>query len=191
VTSFEVAEHLPASSAKDFASSLCKLGDVVVFAAAIPGQGGTQHINERWPSYWIAHFKALGFVCFDVLRGDLWYDERVEWWYRQNIMVFVKQDRTDLVTKFQDILDECPSPIDLVHPACFATYRKADTPWNRLVTIEHTMYWRLISVLNRLLEPYPRLRKLIRRTAKIIWWTITLQLFRKMSERASTKGRNV
>jgi SAM-dependent methyltransferase len=215
VTSFEVAEHLPASSAKDFVSSLCKLGDAVVFAAAIPGQGGTQHINERWPSYWIAHFKAQGFVCFDVLRGDLWYDERVEWWYRQNVMVFVKQDRTDVVTKLQAIQNECRSPIDLVHPICFAAYRKTDVPLkqnaelakfqntsgpvdqnielsilrNRLETIENSTSWRAISALNRLLEPYPGLRKFIRRAAKIIWWTVTLQLFRKISERASTKGR--
>jgi SAM-dependent methyltransferase len=86
----EVAEHLPASSAADFVATLCELAPVVVFSAAVPGQGGTGHLNEQWPEYWADLFRAKGFSCEDALRWTIWSDERVEWWYRQNIFWAVK-----------------------------------------------------------------------------------------------------
>jgi len=49
--SLEVAEHLPPEAADGFVSLLASLAPVVAFSAAIPGQGGTGHRNERWPDY--------------------------------------------------------------------------------------------------------------------------------------------
>lgn len=86
----EVAEHLPAKRAEGLVADLCALSDAVLFSAAIPGQGGTGHLNERWPDYWTELFKANGFVCGDDLRWRIWDDPAVEWWYRQNIFVAVK-----------------------------------------------------------------------------------------------------
>jgi SAM-dependent methyltransferase len=54
--SLEVAEHLPSSSAAAFADGLAGLAPVLLFSAAIPNQGGLQHLNEQWPAYWIEHF---------------------------------------------------------------------------------------------------------------------------------------
>jgi hypothetical protein len=54
--SLEVAEHLPANAGPSFVATLCALGDVVLFSAAIPHQGGVNHINETWPGYWNALF---------------------------------------------------------------------------------------------------------------------------------------
>ena len=67
---------------------MCKLSDVVLFSAAIPGQGGTHHLNERWPSYWANLFGSAGYDVLDVVRANIWDDARVEWWYRQNLLVF-------------------------------------------------------------------------------------------------------
>ncbi|QCO15299.1 methyltransferase domain-containing protein [Azospirillum brasilense] len=41
VLSLEVAEHLPEERAEGFVDDLCRHGDVVLFGAAIPGQGAT------------------------------------------------------------------------------------------------------------------------------------------------------
>src|SRR5205823_6989515 len=38
VNCLEVAEHLPAARAASLVENLCRLGDVVVFSAAVPGQ---------------------------------------------------------------------------------------------------------------------------------------------------------
>src|SRR5262249_60644531 len=47
VVCLEVAEHLPTDSAANLLTNLCNAGDVVLFSAAIPGQGGVNHINEK------------------------------------------------------------------------------------------------------------------------------------------------
>jgi len=88
--SLEVAEHLPEESAASFIESLARLAPIVLFSAAIPGQGGVGHLNEQWPTYWASHFSRHGFEVCDCLRDRLWRDRRVEWWYRQNLLVFVR-----------------------------------------------------------------------------------------------------
>ena len=90
--SLEVAEHLPADVAAAFVADLTRLAPIVVFSAAIPGQGGTEHINEQWPEYWQALFEKRGYVQLDPLRPLIWHDERVDWWYRQNLFVYVAED---------------------------------------------------------------------------------------------------
>ncbi len=87
--SLEVAEHLPAQVAAGFVAGLTRMAPIVVFSAAIPGQGGTDHINLQWPEYWQALFQGHGYVQLDPLRPLLWHDERVEWFYRQNLFVYV------------------------------------------------------------------------------------------------------
>ena len=48
----EVAEHLPVNAADAIVESLTRLAPVVLFSAAIPHQGGVNHINEQWLDYW-------------------------------------------------------------------------------------------------------------------------------------------
>lgn len=96
--SLEVAEHIPQHMAHNFVSELCRLAPVVLFSAAIPFQGGEGHVNERWPDYWQWQFNKFGYKVADVLRDQFWTDDRVEYWYRQNIMFFVHPD-------------ECPEPL--------------------------------------------------------------------------------
>jgi glycosyltransferase involved in cell wall biosynthesis len=115
VTCLEVAEHLPLEAAETFVDSLCRHADVIVFSAAIPGQGGTGHINERWPSFWAALFARHGYRPYDLLRSQLWWDERCEWWYRQNVLVFA----TDTVANEHE-WPELTGPLDMVHPELFA-----------------------------------------------------------------------
>jgi hypothetical protein len=87
--SLEVAEHLPASRAQGFIKSLCQLSPIVLFSAAIPGQGGDYHINEQWPEYWRQLFAKESFRMFDPFRALLWHDERVAVYYRQNLFLFI------------------------------------------------------------------------------------------------------
>jgi hypothetical protein len=89
--SLEVAEHLDASRADGFVADLCSLSDVLLFSAAIPHQGGADHRNENWPEYWAARFEQHGYVPLDFLREMLWTNSKIEWWYRQNVLVFVRE----------------------------------------------------------------------------------------------------
>ena len=87
--SLEVAEHIAGERAKVFIETLCKASNVILFSAAIINQSGENHINEQWQSYWIELFQANDYECFDIFRGVIWKNERVDWWYRQNIFLFI------------------------------------------------------------------------------------------------------
>jgi SAM-dependent methyltransferase len=126
VVCLEVAEHLSAGTAAGFVRRLTALGDVVLFSAAIPGQGGTHHVNEQWPSYWEKLFAEAGFVVFDALRPLIWADEAVEPWYAQNILLFVRAGFTHLVDLGPGALQG--SALSLVHPWVLAkAVRLGDT----------------------------------------------------------------
>lgn len=86
--SVEVAEHLPENCADQFVAALVAAAPVVVFSAAIPHQGGTSHLNEQWQSHWARKFARHGYVAVDCIRPKVFQDHRVEWWYRQNIVVY-------------------------------------------------------------------------------------------------------
>lgn len=102
----EVAEHLDAAHADVFAESIARHGDIVLFSAAIPGQRGTDHVNEQWPSYWIEKFAQVGLKAYDVIRPQIWTNRQVKVWYRQNIILFSKERE----------FDGAESRFDLVHP---------------------------------------------------------------------------
>jgi SAM-dependent methyltransferase len=87
VVSLEVAEHLPAECANEFVESLIIHGDTILFSAAIPGQGGQNHINEQPLGYWESKFEKHGFFFHDVIRPLIWENGEIEWWYRQNIFL--------------------------------------------------------------------------------------------------------
>ncbi|ROO60636.1 methyltransferase family protein [Micromonospora sp. Llam0] len=121
VESLEVAEHLDESCADAFVESLVRHADTVLFSAAIPCQGGTHHVNERWPSYWAERFSRLGFWPVDVVRPAIWTDKRVKRWYRQNIVVFTSRPEFER-------RDTC---LDMVHPEyweCLIKDWLADNP---------------------------------------------------------------
>jgi SAM-dependent methyltransferase len=117
VMSLEVAEHLPGEKAGLFVDNLCRHGSTIIFSAAIPAQGGTGHVNERWPSYWISLFAARGYRAFDIVRPKIWADESVEYWYRQNILVFAEEEAPHTALRREADVD---APIDIVHPTMYS-----------------------------------------------------------------------
>jgi hypothetical protein len=86
----EVAEHISTKSSEVLIESLTTHSDVIIFSAAIPGQDGQNHINEQWPEYYQNLFRKYDFDAFDILRNQFWNNTKVEWWYRQNMIVYAK-----------------------------------------------------------------------------------------------------
>ena len=87
----------------------------MLFSAAVPGQGGTGHLNEQWPRYWIDRFEARGWSVLDCLRGPLWCNPRVAYYYAQNLLLFASAGWT------ADGLDARPDlgGLPLIHPRTF------------------------------------------------------------------------
>jgi SAM-dependent methyltransferase len=92
VQCLEVAEHLPASGAEPLIDSLIRHGEVIVFSAAPPGQGGHDHVNERSYEYWRELFFRRGYLALDWLRPRILTDPAIDPWYRYNILLYVSRD---------------------------------------------------------------------------------------------------
>jgi SAM-dependent methyltransferase len=88
----EVAEHLPPMAGAALVRVLTDSAPLVLFSAAIPGQTGRGHINEQWPVYWRQLFERQGFRRLDPVRRHIWQDHRVDWWYRQNILLYASEE---------------------------------------------------------------------------------------------------
>jgi hypothetical protein len=126
VISLEVAEHLSEKKADLFVQSLVNAGKVILFSAAIPKQGGINHINEQWNAYWKAKFAQHQYCFHDIIRPQIWNNPDIEWWYKQNMFVVAHKD----ISFPQELEDLSFKNFDLVHPELFISKIKAITSGN-------------------------------------------------------------
>ena len=118
VISLEVAEHLPAHCAASFVASLVHLGPAVLFSAAIPGQGGTHHINEQWQDFWAKLFRLHDYIPIDFLRSMFWENSDVAWWYSQNTLLYCERGYAK-TAPLRDLKSTPNLPLRIVHPRKF------------------------------------------------------------------------
>ena len=85
----------------------------------IPRKQGVRHLNERWPDYWAELFRAKGYVVLDIVRRKIWDDPNIPVWYRQNILVFVKEDQLSSLRIPQSDLVNHSMGLSLVHPEMY------------------------------------------------------------------------
>lgn len=123
--SLEVAEHLPPSASEVFVASLVDLADLVLFSAAIPRQRGSGHVNERWQSWWAGRFAEHGFLPVDCVRRRIWSDPKVEWWYAQNVILYVSRDHlagNPRLQKEHELMGT--DQLSMVHPARYVKWHE-------------------------------------------------------------------
>lgn len=118
VVSLEVAEHLPKDCAATFVDSLVRLGPVILFFAAIPFQGGVNHINEQWPEYWVKLFQAKGYLVIDCIRKKIWKNDKVKYEHAQNMLLFARHDYlADNLLLQQEHNKTAMEQLSVVHPS--------------------------------------------------------------------------
>lgn len=91
VQSFETAQTLAPSAAETFIDTLCRHGDVVLFSSAVPGQGGTDHRNEKPLEYWRGLFEDRGFAAFDPVRPQIQGVNDIIRAHRYNILMYANE----------------------------------------------------------------------------------------------------
>ncbi len=134
VTCLEVAEHLPEHAAKTLINTLVQHSDFILFSAALPGQGGQNHLNEQWPDYWQNLFEAQGYFPNTIIKDEFWDNEKVNWWYRQNIVLFGTKDI--LAALNLAISKTIPA---VIHPALF---KEKLNKIDELVTFIDNQVWK-------------------------------------------------
>ncbi len=138
VMCLEVAEHLSQERSKSLVEDLTRLSDQILFSAALPGQTGVGHVNEQWLTYWVQIFDQFGFILEDTVRPAIWNDDRVEWWYRQNAVIFRKSNSAGA--------RRLDMPVDIVHPCALAMYAPARTSAPRQITPRRGLVRRLLDL---------------------------------------------
>jgi SAM-dependent methyltransferase len=133
VLSLEVAEHLPPAAADGFVASLVRHADVVAFSAAVPYQGGTNHMNEQWQPYWAERFARHGYVGCECLRRRLWHLSRFNtWFYAQNLIVYVREavlpQLPELAAAYRA---QGGPPLPVAHPGLVELW----LPWEKHLTL--------------------------------------------------------
>jgi SAM-dependent methyltransferase len=88
VQCLEVAEHVPRQACDILVDNIVRHGHQVLFSAAVPGQGGENHINERPYEFWRDLFASRGYRLYDFVRPRADGSEDIEPWYRYNVMFF-------------------------------------------------------------------------------------------------------
>ena len=113
----EVLEHVDEKYADQAIEVLTNLSDRIVFSAAIPGQGGQNHVNEQWIEYWRFKFNEKGFEIYDIFRPYFWNNKELAVWYKQNLFLFVKKNTDFDISKIQKQTNS--SINDYIHPNLF------------------------------------------------------------------------
>lgn len=102
VQCLEVGEHINKEKSDVLVKNLTKHGDFILFSAAQPGQGGTNHINEQEIKFWQKIFKDNGYLSFDFPRILIKDKKNIMPWYRYNMLLYVKKEAINLISN--DIL---------------------------------------------------------------------------------------
>lgn len=110
--SLEVAEHLSPARADGFVADLVAASPAVLFSAAVPGQGGVNHVNEQWQSYWARKFAGHGYAAYDIVRPAVWADDAIPAWYRQNVLLYLAAGHRSA----QGLTRAPIETLDIVHP---------------------------------------------------------------------------
>jgi hypothetical protein len=138
--SLEVAEHLPEDCADTLIETLVGLAPVVLFSAAIPFQDGLHHVNSQWPEYWRDMFSRRGYVVVDCIRSRIWNDESVEYWYAQNTLLYVREDRLGDYSMLVEERERTRlDQLALVHPRNYTAKASADVNSMSLLDLAKTM----------------------------------------------------
>jgi len=109
----EVAEHVPKDKSDILLNNVCQNSEVVLFSAALTGQGGTGHINEQPCSYWIQKFRTRGYLPVDFIRSFFWNEEQIEIWYRNNCILYMT---SEALKQFKANIPPTLPPTDIIHP---------------------------------------------------------------------------
>jgi hypothetical protein len=84
----EVLEHVTHDAAQKIFDEFSSKCSFVVFGAAMKGQGGTHHINERSFEFWTNEMLRRGMVPLDVMRPQLNIKKEVPGYYKYNIILW-------------------------------------------------------------------------------------------------------
>jgi SAM-dependent methyltransferase len=148
VMSLEVAEHIEEKYSDTFIQNLVNAGDIILFSAAIKGQIGTYHVNEQMPEYWAEKFAQHDYIPVDFIRPLIWNDTDIDYWYRQNILLFVNKEKLREYPQLQFATQATkPDFLTRIHPEKYFAYVEEA---NRLQSLPGFIRYHLYKIKKRI-----------------------------------------
>jgi SAM-dependent methyltransferase len=211
ITCIEVLEHMPEAAAVQAIEAMTAATDRILFSSSPRDLQEPTHINVKPTIYWLRLFAARGFApllsydptfvspqCIVLERvaqpsGEqilLGYSEIVRLRLQRADKEAVEQERqavrrelAALNAKHAEELDESRRKLAVMTD----TLSRLERDHNIVLT---STSWRMTYAVRRLTaRATPRQRRLIRASASIVWWSLTLQLrsrLRQQREQART-----
>lgn len=99
----ETAEHIEENYADilvDNIVSSCTKEATIIFSAAVPSQGGNNHCNEQFQSYWGEKFAKRGFWPVNSYLPEIRGNKNIKSWYRQNVVIYRRATSGELVEDY-------------------------------------------------------------------------------------------
>jgi hypothetical protein len=106
VACIEVIEHISSPSANRLIKQITDCTNLVLFSAAIPGQGGIGHINERLHEYWHDRFAEHSFEKYDIIRPLMLSNSSIPSIYRQNLVVYAKKGFAEFLAGYPSVCED-------------------------------------------------------------------------------------
>lgn len=122
VICLETIEHLSKARGPSLIRELTQLGPAILFSAAIPLQCGYNHINEQWPEYWQREFSRWNYTAIDCIRPHVWNNKNIEWWYRQNTILYVRDSYLSHFSDTASVRHESSAVMRLIHPEMWVAH---------------------------------------------------------------------
>ena len=146
VQSLEVGEHIEESASDIFIECLVRHARrYILFSAAPPGQGGEYHINEQPYEFWRQRFERRGFITFDAVRPAIVHDKKISYWYRYNLLLFIKRELLPEIPN--DLREKTVHPNDQIRDLSPVAFRLRKAIVGRLPTVVQHEIARLKSKL--------------------------------------------
>ncbi|WP_051295079.1 methyltransferase domain-containing protein [Maridesulfovibrio bastinii] len=151
----EVAEHMDSKFADAFVNRLTSLADIILFSAAIPGQGGLSHVNEQWPEYWANKFRSNGFYPLDLIRPTIWDKKDIPNHYRQNLIIYANSKVVE--KNFPNYDFEIVPELKAIHPElALLILKKMEHPPKKIYLAKS-----LVHIISGII-PIKKYRKIVR-----------------------------
>ena len=93
---------------------ISSLANTIIFCEPAPHIQSTEENDHMWPSAWVSLFSRHGFSLHDVIRPRLWDNNRIDWQWRQNMLLFVQPSALE-----ECDIPDADHPINIIHPECY------------------------------------------------------------------------
>jgi hypothetical protein len=143
----EVAEHISFEQAEIFVNFITLHSKLIIFSAAIPYQGGFNHINEQWSDFWDLKFSKFGYVKYDILRPILWDQDLITWPHKQNMVVYLHNSEIEMAKQLRKM-----EVNNLKNPIHFENYINKTKKYLSIINFQESTFFYLRLFIKKLLK---------------------------------------